>query len=84
MLQQVRTSTAEQEQNLPGWCIHLWPVSCSLIVVEHKQHRTGNATRAKHNCHQGGFTQQLMETDAETHRKTVDGAPGIWWKRRED
>lgn len=43
LFQQVRTSTAEQEQNLPGWCIHLWPVSCSLIVVEHKQHRTGNA-----------------------------------------
>ena len=28
-------------------------------------------TDAQYNCYQRGFTQQLMETDAETHSQTL-------------
>jgi hypothetical protein len=34
-------------------------------------------------CHQRGFTQQLIETDAKTHSKTVSIVWGILWKNGE-
>jgi hypothetical protein len=36
---------------------------------------------AYHSCHRRGFTQQLMKTDAETHRQTLSWAWEILWKR---
>jgi hypothetical protein len=38
-------------------------------------------TGGYHNCHLVGFTQQLMETDAETHSQTLEGYFRISWKR---
>jgi hypothetical protein len=38
----------------------------------------------RHDRHQRGFTQQLMETVAETHSQTLGRARGILLKRREE
>ena len=37
-------------------------------------------SRQEPNCHQRGFTQQLMKTDADRHRQTVGRAEGIQQK----
>jgi hypothetical protein len=37
-------------------------------------------TGSYHNCPQRGSTQLPMETDAETHSQTLDGAWGVVWK----
>lgn len=40
-------------------------------------------TDASFTCHQTGFTQQLMETEAEAHSQTVGTAWGILQKKGE-
>ena len=37
-------------------------------------------TRAYHNCSLKDFTHQLIKTDKETHRQTLDGALEHLWK----
>ena len=39
---------------------------------------------AQPNCHQRGLTQQLMETDAEIHRQSLDRAWGVPRKKMGD
>jgi hypothetical protein len=39
-------------------------------------------TGAWHNCPLWGYTQQLMETDAEIHNQTVGETLGILWKSK--
>lgn len=45
--------------------------------------RTWRQEPSECNCHQKGFTQQLMETDVETHSQTLGRAWGILMRGRE-
>jgi hypothetical protein len=65
---------AEFEGRANQWLAHLRPMPWEGPPQHYSWYSDILLDRILHNCHQREFTQQLIDTDTETHRQTLSGA----------